>query len=111
MKAKRNDIVAVEYTTSSTTSKFSTEIHHHYFLAKATRVTREGIVKEFIKANGSIYKTSPFTKVLVINGEDLQSAARELFSSSCLDFKDMHAIKDAILETRKKFLLSQKATL
>ena len=88
-RAKRNDIIAVELNYGN---------EYHYFLAKATSVSRDGLVKEYIKANGVAYKIDSRTHVMVISNPDYQGAARELFTFSALDFVGLEQIKEAILD-------------
>ena len=86
-RAKRNDIIAVQ---------LNYDDGYHYFLAKATSVSRDGLVKKYIKANGAVYKTDRHTLVMVISIPEYQGAARELFTFSALDFVSFQQIKDAI---------------
>tara|TARA_R110000868_G_scaffold62328_4_gene188452 strand:+ start:6604 stop:6897 length:294 start_codon:yes stop_codon:yes gene_type:complete len=91
-RAKRNDIIAVQLNYGN---------EYHYFLAKATSVSRDGLVKKYIKSNGATYKTNGFTHVMVISNPEHQGAARELFTFSALDFVGLEQIKEAILDRAK----------
>lgn len=100
-KAKRNDIFLLEHTTVWTevnTMKQSTSCY--YVLAKATKVSRDGLVKEYARAHSSYTEqVTDRDRVMTISDPVLQGAARDLYDTLKDDyFGDIGRAKSAILD-------------
>jgi hypothetical protein len=98
-KAKRNDVVVIELTSSYTTAKFKTERSVSYYLAKVTK-TSQGRVVDYIKANGSRGIVDARHRVMCISEADKQAAVRDLFGTElgAMDFDNLDQVKAAILD-------------
>ena len=98
-KAKRNDVVVVELTSSYTTAKFKTERSTSYYLAKAQKVS-QGRVVDYVKANGARGIVDSRHRVMCISAADTQGAARDLFVTElvAMDFDNLDQVKSAILD-------------
>ena len=101
-KAKRNDIFLLEHSTVWTEAKtFKQSTSCYYVLAKATKVGRDGLVKEYARAHSSYTEIVDKTRdrVLVISDPVLQGAARDLYDTLKDDyFGDIGRAKSAILD-------------
>jgi hypothetical protein len=101
-KAKRNDIFLLEHTTAWTEAKtFKQTTSCYYVLAKATKVGRDGLVKEYTRAHTNYAeKIDPSRdRVMVISDRVLQSAARDLYDTLKDDyFGDIGRARSAILD-------------
>lgn len=98
-KAKRNDVVVVELTSSYATAKFKTERSISYYLAKVTK-TSQGRVVDYVKANGSWGIVDARHRVMCISEADKQAAVRDLFGTElgAMDFDNLDQVKAAILD-------------
>lgn len=98
-KAKRNDVVVVELTSSYTTAKFKTERSTSYYFAKVTK-TSQGRVVDYVKANGARGIVDSRHRVMCISAADTQGAARDLFGTElgAMDFDNLDQVKAAILD-------------
>jgi hypothetical protein len=99
-KAKRNDIIAIESRHTSTDIKMKKHEYVSYFLAKAVKVNRQGIVVEYQKPDmGYAYTLDKGQRVLTIADPMKQAAARELFATIKENyFPDTQSLREAILD-------------
>ena len=91
-KARKGDVVGIRMIHGKKKTDQS------YFFAQASKVGRDGRVKEFVRVNGARGEIGPSIYVLVISDPDRQAAACELFSTTEWDFKDLDSMKEAILD-------------
>jgi len=98
-KAKRNDVVVIELTSSYTTAKFKTERSTSYYFAKVTK-TSQGKVVDYVKANGARGIVDPRHRVMCITEADKQAAVRDLFGTElgAMDFDNLDQVKAAIID-------------
>lgn len=104
-KVKKGDVVVIELKGSYTTIKdggYGMKSLVSYYLARAGK-TSNGLVKDYVKANGARGIVDTRHKVLTITPPDLQAAVRDLFNSELgtMDFDTMDQIKTAILDRSK----------
>lgn len=100
-KSKRGETIVVRQKTSSTALHGKTTHYERYFLARATRVNRQGIVEEYMRLNCMPERVNKFQQVLVISDADKQEAAAALYPMG-LEWPTPDALKAAILENTRK---------
>ena len=101
-KTKKNDIVVVEVTSSSTDIKMRTTTYKWYQLAKAERVSRKGIVERYIRpCDSHPYTVDSRHRVLTITDADKQAAVRRLYATlgvhSDNEYDTPETLRNAIL--------------
>ena len=99
--AKKGAIIVIENRSSYTEARtFKVKESTSYFVAKATKVGRDGIVQEYQKADSNYTYPVDFTNqsVMVIGDKDKQVKAKRLYENLKDNwFPRVEHVRDAIL--------------